>query len=145
MGVSVMSRTAQKRPLVGQADIRPEGTPMPRKLPLVLASALAVAAITPAAASAATTLNGTVGPGFTIGLKGPRGATVTQLKPGTYRIVVRDLSNIHDFHLTGPGVNKTTSVSGKGTATWTVKVSKGTYKYVCDPHASMMHGSFSAR
>jgi plastocyanin len=118
---------------------------MTRRLPLVLASAVAVAAIAPPAAGAATTLNATVGPGFTISLKGPRGAKVTQLKPGTYRVVVRDLSNIHNFHLTGPGVNKTTTVPGTGTATWRVTVRKGTYKYVCDPHAAMMNGSFVVR
>jgi plastocyanin len=118
---------------------------MPRRLPLIIAStALAAAAVGPATAGAApTTLNGTVGPGFTITLKGPHGAKVTHLAPGSYKIVVKDLSNIHDFHLSGPGVDKATSVGSKGTATWTVKVKKGTYTYVCDPHKEMMHGSFT--
>ena len=70
------------------------------------------------------------------------GKKVTKLKAGTYTIVVQDKAADHDFHLTGPGVNKTTSVSGKGTTTWTVKLKKGTYKYVCDPHASFMKGTF---
>jgi plastocyanin len=118
---------------------------MSRRLPFVLGSAIAAAAIVPAGAGAATTLNASVGPGFTITLKGPRGAKVTQLKPGTYKIVVKDQSNIHNFHLTGPGVNKSTTVPAQGTTTWSVKVRKGTYKYVCDPHASMMHGSFTVR
>jgi plastocyanin len=48
----------------------------------------------------------------------------------------------HNFHLKGPGLNKTTSVAGKGTFTWTVTLKKGTYTYVCDPHASFMKGSF---
>jgi plastocyanin len=34
-------------------------------------------------------------------------------------------------------------VSGKGTTTWKVTLKKGTYKYVCDPHASFMKGSFT--
>ena len=55
---------------------------------------------------------------------------------------ISDLSNIHDFHLTGPGVNKTTSVSGTGNQTWTVTLKAGTYKYICDPHKAIMHGSF---
>jgi plastocyanin len=39
-------------------------------------------------------------------------------------------------------VNKTTGVGSKGTSTWTVTLKKGTYKYVCDPHAAIMKGSF---
>jgi plastocyanin len=68
---------------------------------------------------------------------------VTTLKAGKYTIVVKDNAADHNFHLTGPGVAKTTSVAGKGTFTWTVTLKKGTYKYVCDPHASFMKGSFS--
>jgi plastocyanin len=71
------------------------------------------------------------------------GKKVTTLKAGTYTIVVQDKASDHNFHLTGPGVNKSTSVSGKGTTTWTVKLKKGTYKYVCDPHAGFMKGSFT--
>jgi plastocyanin len=65
------------------------------------------------------------------------------LKAGTYTITVQDKSNIHNFHLTGPGVNKKTSVGGTGTTTWTVTLKKGTYKYICDPHAAAMKGSFT--
>jgi plastocyanin len=103
---------------------------------------LAVALVAVASASAATpTLTGTVGPGFTITLK--KGAkNVTSLKAGKYKIVVKDLSNIHNFHLKGPGVNKDTGVGKKGTLSWTVTLKKGTYKYVCDPHATIMKGSF---
>ena len=70
------------------------------------------------------------------------GKKVTKLKAGTYTITVQDKSNIHDFHLSGPGVNKKTSVGGLGTTTWKVTLKKGTYKYVCDPHITIMHGSF---
>lgn len=112
----------------------------------ILAAALAGALIAlPAsavqAAPAITTLRGTVGPGFTITLtKG--GAVVKRLRHGRYRIVIRDRSPIHNFHLRGPGVNKRTSVGGTGTTTWVVTLRKGTYRYVCDPHASIMKGSF---
>jgi len=44
---------------------------------------------------------------------------------------------------TGPGVDKKTSVGGQGTSTWKLTLKKGTYKYVCDPHASIMKGSFT--
>ena len=71
------------------------------------------------------------------------GKKVTALKAGTYTITVKDTAADHNFHLTGPGLNKTTSVSGKGTTTWKVALKAGTYKYVCDPHASVMKGSFT--
>ena len=93
------------------------------------------------AKSTRATLTGTVGPGFTITLT-RGGKTVKSLKHGTYTIKVSDLASDHNFHLTGPGVNKTTSVSATGTTTWTVTLKKGTYTYVCDPHASTMRGTF---
>ena len=117
---------------------------MPRRL-LAVPVAVALAIGTSAAvANAATTLNGTVGPGFTITLK--KGSSkVTSLPAGKYTIKISDKSNIHNFHLTGPGVNKKTSVPSTGTTTWSVTLKKGTYKYVCDPHATMMKGSFTVR
>jgi plastocyanin len=77
------------------------------------------------------TLNATVGPGFTI-----------KLTKGTYVIKVSDKSNIHNFRLKGPGINKTTSLGGTGASTWTVTLKAGTYTYVCDPHATIMKGTF---
>ena len=103
---------------------------------LVAGSALGLTAV----AQAASTLTGVVGPGFTITLT-QGGKKVSALKAGSYTIKISDKSNIHNFHLTGPGVNKKTSVGGTGTTTWTVTLKKGTYKYVCDPHASSMSGS----
>jgi plastocyanin len=109
---------------------------------LALVALVAAALVAVASASAATpTLNGLDGPGFTISLK-KSGKKVSSLKAGKYKIVVKDLSNIHNFHLTGRGVNKKTGVGAKGTFTWTVTLKKGTYKYVCDPHISVMKGSF---
>ena len=104
----------------------------------VLVAALAV----PAALAATPTLNGTVGPGFTITLT-QGGKKVSKLKAGTYVFKIADKSTIHDFHLTGPGVNKKTTVVGQGTTTGKLTLKKGTYKYVCDPHASIMHGAFT--
>ncbi len=109
---------------------------------LVALAVLAAALVVPAATAATPTLNGTDGPGFTITLtKG--GKKVTKLTAGTYVFKIADKSNIHNFHLTGPGVNKSTTVAAKGTFTWTLKLKKGTYKFVCDPHASFMKGSFT--
>jgi plastocyanin len=89
-------------------------------------------------------LAGTVGPGFTIGLK-KAGKKVTTLKPGRYTFVISDKSSSHNFHLTGPGVNKKTTVAETGSKTWTVTLRAGTYRFVCDPHASGMKGSFTVK
>jgi plastocyanin len=105
--------------------------------------AVIVAAIAVPSTSAATgKLVATDGPGFVISLK-QGGKTVKTLKAGTYTITVQDKSNIHDFHLTGPGVNKATSVAAVKTYTWKVTLKKGTYKFVCDPHKTIMKGSFT--
>jgi hypothetical protein len=71
------------------------------------------------------------------------GARVTHLTAGTYVIEVRDNSNLHNFHLSGPGVDRKTEIDFKGTQTWTVTLTDGVYRFVCDPHASFMKGSFS--
>jgi plastocyanin len=97
--------------------------------------------VVPSLSAAGGTLKGTDGPGFTITLT-QNGKKVTALKAGAYTIVITDKSNIHNFHLIGPGVNKTTSVAAKKTTTWKVTLKKGTYKYVCDPHKTIMKGSF---
>jgi hypothetical protein len=113
-----------------------------RRIVLALAAvALGMLAVAPGHA-ALPKLVGTTGPGFTITLK-KSGTKVTRLKAGKYSITVNDLSSSHNFHLTGPGVNKKTSVSGTGKSTWAVTLQKGkTYRFVCDPHASTMRGSF---
>jgi hypothetical protein len=110
----------------------------------VAASGLALAlTATAPAASAPKTVQGTVGPGFTIKLT-LAGKKVTHLKKGVrYRFQIRDRSPIHDFHLMGPGVNRVlTSVGFTGAKSVVLKLRKGTYRFVCDPHASLMHGSF---
>jgi plastocyanin len=108
----------------------------------VALAAIAAAVAVPAAGAATGTLVATDGPGFTITLK-QGGKVVKTLKAGTYTITVQDKSNIHNFHLTGPGVNKLTSVAAVKTYTWKVTLKKGTYKYVCDPHKTIMKGSFT--
>jgi plastocyanin len=109
---------------------------------LVATAAIVAALAAPSAFASTPTLNGVVGPGFTITLK-KAGVKVTKLKAGTYIFKISDKSNIHDFHLTGPGVNKKTSVTAVSTTTWKLTLKKGTYKYVCDPHLTIMHGAFT--
>jgi plastocyanin len=121
-------------------------TPRSSTCALALAAlALVVSAFGATTASAARTahrlLTGQTGPGFTITLKQGK-KSVKTLKAGVYRLKVLDKSAIHNFHITGPGVNRKTSVAKVGTTTWTVRFKKGTYRYVCDPHKTIMRGSF---
>jgi plastocyanin len=89
-------------------------------------------------------LNASVGPGFEISLTTPDGADVTSLPAGEYTITVNDQSDIHNFHLTGPGdVDVSTTVEEVVETTWTVTLVSGEYTFVCDPHASSMNGSFT--
>jgi plastocyanin len=112
-------------------------------LPLALAGLSLVAT---AAGNAATTksagLTGEVGPGYTIEVK-LAGRDLKTIKAGTYRIKIEDKASDHNFHLVGPGVNKTTSLAFMGERTWTVTLKPGRYTYKCDPHVLMgMKGSF---
>ncbi|HEX5449630.1 MAG TPA: plastocyanin/azurin family copper-binding protein [Gaiellaceae bacterium] len=110
------------------------------KYVLLLALVALLAAST--ATAGTITLTGTTGPGFTITLK--KGKTkVTKLKAGTYIFKISDKSSIHNFHLIGPGVNKLTSVGRTGVTTWKLKLRRGKYTYVCDPHKAFMKGSFT--
>jgi hypothetical protein len=67
---------------------------------------------------------------------------VTSLKAGKYTIVVEDTASDRNFHLSGPGLNKTTSVAGRHVHVDGHVQGGQDYKYVCDPHASFMKGSF---
>ena len=109
------------------------------KITALAALTAVVALILALPALAATPVyTGVVGPGFTITLaKKPT-------KAGKIKLVIRDKSKVHNFHLTGPGVNVKTSVSAIGTSTFTVTLKKGTYKFICDPHP-FMKGSFTVR
>jgi hypothetical protein len=116
---------------------------------MILLSAVGAAAIVlPATANAQTgALRGSVGTAanpdaMAISLTHPDGSRVTQLDPGTYTIVVEDFSSIHNFHLSGPGVNESTPVEGTGTFTFTVTLVDGTYRFQCDVHPTTMRGTF---
>jgi plastocyanin len=93
--------------------------------------------------SATGTLEGETGPGFEIEVK-QHGEDAESVKAGTYTLKVEDKSDIHNFHLIGPGVDQeVTSVPFEGEKTVTVTLEPGTYTYQCDPHASQgMKGTF---
>jgi plastocyanin len=114
-----------------------------RYLLLGAVAAVALAATGSSSAATAKTVNGTVGPDFTIGLT-MQGKKVTKLRAGKpYRFVISDRSDIHDFHLSGPGLNRVlTSVEDTGTKSFLLRLKKGSYRFVCDPHSGIMNGRF---
>jgi hypothetical protein len=77
-----------------------------------------------------------------VGLRTSYGDPVTALEAGRYAIAVTDASRSDDFHLAGPGVNERTGIQFTGTATWTVKLRKGIYRYRSDRSHSKLQGSF---
>jgi plastocyanin len=108
--------------------------------PTLAGFGLLAALLAPGAAFGATpVVKGTDGPGFTITVK-PK-----PTKVGKVKLVVADKSSIHNFHLVGPGVNVKTSVGGVGKKTFLLKLRKGTYRFVCDPHRTTMKGSFTIK
>ena len=112
-------------------------------LPLVLVViALAVAATASARPVKSPGLVGEVGPAFSVEVK-LNGKDLKTIKAGTYMIKVEDKASIHNFHLFGNGVNKSTTVPFVGDRTWRITLKPGTYTYQCDPHASSgMKGTF---
>jgi hypothetical protein len=83
------------------------------------------------------------GDAFEISLKDPAGNPITNLAAGTYTLQVNDESTIHDFHLTGAGVDDSTGVGSTGTKTFSVTFKPGTYTFQCDAHPGSMHGTFT--
>src|SRR5438270_11811897 len=98
----------------------------------------------PPAAQHPKSLVGVVGPhdAFSISLSDESGNAIKNLAAGTYSVTIKDESTIHDFHLSGAGVDKTTGIGSTGATTFSVTFSPGHYTFLCDPHASSMHGAF---
>jgi hypothetical protein len=112
----------------------------------ILILAALAAALTLAGPSAADNpgLVAIVGPGYNISLQDGSGNAVQHADPGTYTLVVHDRSDIHDFHLTGPGVDVATGIEFVGDQTFTVTLQEGHYQFVCDAHIGTMVGTFVA-
>jgi plastocyanin len=93
--------------------------------------------------NASMELQGETGPGFTIEVM-QNGADADEVKAGTYTLKVEDKSEMHNFHLIGPGVDEeVTDVPFVGEKEVTVTLQPGMYTYQCDPHAaSGMKGTF---
>jgi plastocyanin len=120
--------------------------------PVVVTAFVGTALIATASAFAAPqagpTVNGTVGPAFTISLK-LNGKPVTTLKAGSYSFVVADKAAIHDFVLEkkkgGTFEKELTTVPFKGTKTVKIKLTPGEWEFYCRPHESIMHGDFTVK
>ena len=110
----------------------------------VVTGALVLVASGLGRSNAVPALRGTVGPGFTINLT-KRGKKVKNLKGGTYRFAISDRSAAHNFVLERErGVEKRlTTVAFSGTKTVTLKLTRGSWKFYCEPHQSMMFGRFT--
>jgi hypothetical protein len=120
---------------------------------LLLAAACSSSDDTPEAkpAAGAPTLHAMVGSEkspdeFVISLLDDDGQPVTELSAGEYNVEVKDLTGVHNFHLSGGGgaVDEKTSPVEKIETTWVVDLEPGTYRYMCDPHPSM-NGSFTVK
>jgi hypothetical protein len=104
----------------------------------------AAAALAAPAAADTPTLQGHVGPGFSIELNDANGAAISHLDPGTFGLHVVDEADEHDFHLTGPGgVDVVFGQVGQGTFDQQVTLVAGTYKFFCDFHPTQMNGTFT--
>lgn len=120
--------------------------------PVALAFGLVAALVTAAGALSAphavSTLNGTVGPGYTITLKS-HGQQVTSLKAGSYSFVIADKAPVHNFVLEkkkgGTFEKELTSVSFQGTKTVKIKLTPGEWEFYCRPHESAMEGEFTVK
>jgi hypothetical protein len=89
------------------------------------------------------TLHAHVGPAFEIALTFDDGTPVTNLPAGQYTVQVQDLSDQHNFHLFGPGVDQKTEIATASEATWTVDFQdQNGYSFQCDAHSSLT-GNFT--
>jgi hypothetical protein len=84
--------------------------------------------------------------GFNIGLADASGTKVSWIAPGTYDVLVRDQSRLHNFHLASnsdPTVDFRTDLDFVGEMTFTVTFRNETrYAYACEPHWQTMNGEF---
>jgi hypothetical protein len=107
---------------------------------LVFALGLALAAYLARPGASLTTsgtLSASVGPGFSISM------SASTVVAGSYTINVSDQSSVHNFHLSGPGVNESTDIAGTGSTSWSVVLQPGSYHFQCDAHASTMNGTLT--
>jgi plastocyanin len=116
----------------------------------VVGTVVALVVAQGAGATQTSKLVGAVGKNgsFTITLKNARGKVVRTLPAGTYTIVVRDYSTLHNFELEREHHGRSrdiTDVDIVGTKSLRVTLTRGEYKVYCDPHESTMFQDFTVR
>ena len=80
---------------------------------------------------------------FTITLTTEDGSDVTSLPAGDYTLEIVDKSDIHNFHLTGPGgVDVMSEVGAQEDEDYQITLVEGSYHFQCDPHSTTMNGDF---
>jgi hypothetical protein len=95
-------------------------------------------------AAVSSTMHASVGPGYVISLTFDDGTAALSLPAGSYRVLVEDQSNEHNFHLYGPGVDELTSVEAVSNTAWNLTFRQNSrYSFVCDPHVDQMYGGFN--
>lgn len=77
---------------------------------------------------------------YEIALLDADGSPVASLPAGDYTLTFDDRSRMHNFHLTGPGVDVMTDVQGSDGTAVEITLVAGTYAFICDPHAGTMMG-----
>jgi hypothetical protein len=114
----------------------------------MVAVAIAMAATLPAATALGAqapkkrVVYGLVNEHFEITLKDASGKKVVRLRPGRVVFRIRDASSMHNFHLRGPGFDRATDIAGVGRVTWNVMLKDGKWRFRCDEHPLVMHGTF---
>lgn len=112
---------------------------------VVVASTVAVALTVAGLATATDPVwSASVGPGYNIALRDAAGNEIANPAPGPVTIEVDDMSAEHNFHLSGPGVNVSTSIEDVGRQTFQATLADGVYRFVCDAHPTRMSGQFTA-
>ncbi len=107
-----------------------------------LLGALAAAGVAYAATSD-TNLKASVGSTAKLSLVDAAGAPVTHLDPGPVELEIEDSTEVHSFHLTGPGnVNVGTGIEDIETKKFALILSDGRYDFICDAHPLTMKGAF---
>jgi plastocyanin len=94
-------------------------------------------------AATATKLIGSVASDdFVITLTTEDGTPVTSLPAGDYTLEIVDKSDIHNFHMTGTGVDVMSEVGSQEDEDYPITLVAGSYHFQCDPHATQMNGDF---
>jgi plastocyanin len=88
-------------------------------------------------------LHAVTGTDFAISLVARDFAPLGKVAAGTYTIDVDDRSPDHNFRVSGPGVNVSTTLAEVGRKSFTVTLKPGSYSFLCDPHTLTMFATFT--